>query len=114
MPKLLAYYPSLGVLGRDGDLSVIRCSIPDYEPVDGVLRLLGGAFGVATAGDLVNAVKDHLYGLRKHSVDTREWVAVEKRLKKLDCSNLELESGPQKFSGGQFAGDMVGWDQKII
>lgn len=113
MPKLLAYNPSLGVVGRDGEVSVIKCSIPDYEPLEGVLKLLGDSFDVTTAGDLVNAVKDHLYGLRKHSVDSRQWVAAEKKLKEHNCTNLTLESNLQKYSACGFSGDLVGWDQKI-
>lgn len=113
MPKLLSYYPAVGVRGMNGEVMVVKCKIPDYEPTEGVLRILGDSFGVTTAGDLINAVKDHLYGLRKHSIDTRSHAATEKKLKDYNCTDLELESNLVKYAARGFAGDLVDWDQKI-
>lgn len=115
MPKLLSYHPSILIRGEDGELSVIRCDLQDYDTDDGVLRLLGNSFGVATAGDLVNAVKDHLYeGIRTNKFSAKSDINVVERLGEVGCSNLSLESvSGRKFSISSKAPREVGWDHLI-
>lgn len=114
MPKLMSYHPSISVEGKDGELSVIRCDLPDYETDDGVLKLLGDSFGVSTAGDLVNAVKDHLYGLiqsaKCRAKLPNDW-DVSKRLADVGCRNLEISTSVRSQKYG--AGKSVSWGYQI-
>lgn len=123
MPKLLAYHPAVGVRGLDGEVSILRCSLPDFEPGDVVLRILGGSFGVATAGDLVHAVKDFEYANHNRSCVSKlssddDRVASE-RLEAAGCRDLRLETGVRKSSVGSprsdvpFGVEVVDWDYKI-
>ncbi len=119
MPKLLAYHPVVGVRGVDGEVSILRCSLPDFETGSGVLRILGDSFGVATAGDLVHAVKDFEYANHNRSCVSKlssddDRVASEK-LAAAGCRDLRLETGIRKSAAGDVPPgvEVVDWDYRI-
>jgi len=124
MPKLLAYHPAVGVRGEDGEVSILRCSLPDYEPGDVVLRILGGSFGVATAGDLVHAVKDFEYANHNRTctlerLNNDDDRVASQRLEAAGCRDLRLETEVRKSSAGSPRSDVppgvevVDWDYRI-
>lgn len=57
-PVIKAYHAHVLVKGKDGRINELLVDLPDFASTDEVLSILGAAFDVDTAGEIVTAVND--------------------------------------------------------
>lgn len=57
-PQVRAYHAKVGVIGENGEVSVISTDLPDFAVTDEVLSRIGIMCDANTAGEAVEAIRN--------------------------------------------------------
>lgn len=93
IPEIISYHPQIGVMGKDGQVAVIRVDLPDFAQHEEVLELMGQTLKVETAGEVVKAIEGGEYA---------------ERLEAVGCLNCSVEHAAALHS------PLVDWDDKVV